>query len=567
MSVFRLRIFSHLPRPRVVFGFVLAGLSVAISSLPVMAHGTFDARLAVLNEKLSRQPEDATLHFNLAELYCEHEEPLKALTELEQVKALAPGKLPVDYLTGMCLRQAGQPAEALVALNRFVTVNPDNSLARLQRARVHAALGNISDGLDDYRAALRLSLRVEPDLVQETADALAASGHSDEAVQVLDAGLVTLGPIPSLTLRALELETATGRFDAALIRVDILQKAAPRPEPWMAKRAAVLAQAGRNAEARVVWTALIAHLAALPNLERGSHSMSVLAEQAQRALAASDEPLAMRSAAAKRDVPSVTALFPSRSSLGEGSRYEEELDRLDRMIEKAPADAGLRFRRAYLLLLDGKWNEAQANCDEADRLAPGQYSTDRIRGQLLAAEGKLAESRTLLDEFLGVHTDDGLAYAARARVLLQLKQADAALADFRAALKFTPNTDANLYQEVASALAANGQGAEALQVLSAGLAKNAGLPSMVSQALDLEMALGDFDAALARVNAMQKTAPRPEMWMARRASLLARAGRRDESRAAWLALRDRLAALPNLERGSPFFHTLAEQAGQALASR
>ncbi len=109
----------RLTRPHLLRAHWLAVLSVTLGPLLAMAHGTFDARLAVLNEKLVRQPEDAALHFNLAELYCEHEEPTKALAELERVKALAPGKLPVDYLSGMCLLQVGLPADALVALNRF----------------------------------------------------------------------------------------------------------------------------------------------------------------------------------------------------------------------------------------------------------------------------------------------------------------------------------------------------------------------------------------------------------------------------------------------------------------
>jgi tetratricopeptide (TPR) repeat protein len=261
-------------------------LAVVLCPALALAHGTFHDRLAALKARLALTPDDAGIHFNLAELYCEHEEPTPALAALERAEALAPGKLPVEYLRGMCLRLAGRPAEALAALDRFVAAHPENSPARLQRARVHAALDNIPASLEDYRAALRLSARPEPDLVQETADALAAHGSRDEAVQVLDAGLARLGPVPSLTLRALDLETATGRFDAALTRVDALQKTAPRPEPWMAKRAALLAQAGRTGEARAAWTALRDHLAALPNLERGSHSMSLLAGQANRALAA-----------------------------------------------------------------------------------------------------------------------------------------------------------------------------------------------------------------------------------------------------------------------------------------
>jgi hypothetical protein len=53
----------------------------------------------------------------------------------------------------------------------------------------------------------------------------------------------------------------------------------------MARRASVLAQAGRIEESRTAWQALVDHLAALPNLERGSHALSKLAEEARQALA------------------------------------------------------------------------------------------------------------------------------------------------------------------------------------------------------------------------------------------------------------------------------------------
>ena len=263
---------------------------VLLAPLLAGAHGTFDARMAELDGRLALKPNDPALHFTRAELYCEHEQPAEALAEITLVETLGVGDLPVDYLRGMCLRLAGKPAEALTSLNRYVTAHPENAPARLQRARVQIALGDMPAGLDDYRAALRLSVRPEPDLVQETADTLVAAGKIAEAVQVLDNGLAVLGPVPSLMLRAVDVETATGRFDDALTRVAALQKIAPRPEPWMARRAAILTQAGRIDEARAAWTALISHLAALPNLERGSHSFSLLAEQARQALARLNSP-------------------------------------------------------------------------------------------------------------------------------------------------------------------------------------------------------------------------------------------------------------------------------------
>ena len=52
--------------------------------------------------------------------------------------------------------------------------------------------------------------------------------------------------------------------------------------------------------------------------------------------------------------------------------------------------------------------------------------------------------------------------------------------------------------------------------------------------------------------------------MARRAELLALAGRLDEARAAWSALKQHLSSLPNLQRGTPDFLALSAKADAAL---
>ena len=75
------------------------------------------------------------------------------------------------------------------------------------------------------------------------AQALASNRLTDEAVRVLEAGVKRLGPIPSLQLKILEVEVSAGRYDSALSRLDAMQRSGPRPEPWMEKRASILAQA------------------------------------------------------------------------------------------------------------------------------------------------------------------------------------------------------------------------------------------------------------------------------------------------------------------------------------
>ena len=78
--------------------------------------------------------------------------------------------------------------------------------------------------------------------------------------------------------------------------------------------------------------------------------------------------------------------------------------------------------------------------------------------------------------------------------------------------------------------------------------------------------MGAFDAALTKLETMERNSPRPELWMAKKAALLERSGRKEESRAAWLALQQRIAALPNLERGTQPLNQLAAQAKDALAA-
>jgi tetratricopeptide (TPR) repeat protein len=250
----------------------------------VCAHGGFDERIAELTADLAQRPGDPALLFELADVQARHGDFEAALAGLQKVEQLAPGQFTTDLVRGAALLAGAQPAAARQALDRFLAAHPKHVRALVLRAHAAQELGDQRASLADLRTALQANATPEPDLVRETADTLLAAGRAEEAMQVLDSGIKHLGPVPSLVLQAMTLEIIAGRFDAALTRVDAMQRSAPRPEPWMAKRAGLLAQAGRRQEARAAWTALAAHLAALPNLERGSHAMSLLAEQAQQAL-------------------------------------------------------------------------------------------------------------------------------------------------------------------------------------------------------------------------------------------------------------------------------------------
>jgi tetratricopeptide (TPR) repeat protein len=262
----------------------LAGM-IAASSIPVSAHGTHSTILARVDEHLAAQPLSGDLWYQRGVLEFEHEDWAAAALDFENAQRHAPGKFPVLWWQGRILDQQGNFQDAKSALDRFLAETPGHWGGLASRARIEARLGMHREALDDFRAALAAHPEAGPDLVDEVAQALARNGAVDEAVRVLEVGIKRLGPIPSLQLKVIEVEVAARRFDSALSRLDAMQRSAPRPEPWMEKRASILAQAGRHGESRAAWQALVNHLESLPAIERDSHSMVLLSERARQALA------------------------------------------------------------------------------------------------------------------------------------------------------------------------------------------------------------------------------------------------------------------------------------------
>jgi predicted Zn-dependent protease len=267
-------------------------------------HGGLHERLAQLAADLEKNPNDARLYFELADVNCQHGEWQASLLNLDRVDELAPGKYLTGLLRGDAWLTGGQPEKAKKALDSLLGAHPECARGWLLRARAAQRLGDGPGSVADYREALARTVVWEPDLVCETADALVSQGCGKEAAQVLAAAIGKLGNVPALVQRSLEREIAAKDFDAALRRVEALRQTAPRPEPWMARRASVLAQAGRIEESRAAWQALLDHLAALPNLQRGSHSMSKLAEEARFALSSLDS--------LSPQVPPASAAAPQR---------------------------------------------------------------------------------------------------------------------------------------------------------------------------------------------------------------------------------------------------------------
>ncbi len=247
-------------------------------------HGAYHDVVTAIQAELHVHPGDTALRYKLAEAHVGHDDWRACLKQIKLVERLAPGVYPTGYLRGLALHLAGKDEAAKEALNDFLTKNPDHVDALATRGRVLVKLGFPLDAVMDFQKAVKLADSPNTEWIVDLALVLSDSGKPTEASRAIDEGIMTAGDVPSLLECALEIETAAGLWDSALGRMEGLQKLAPCPEPWMAKRAELMTRAGRADDARAAWTVLRDRLISLPSLERGTPQNVQLLQQARQSL-------------------------------------------------------------------------------------------------------------------------------------------------------------------------------------------------------------------------------------------------------------------------------------------
>lgn len=248
------------------------------------AHGTAEENTAALDREIASRPGDPSPHIRRAMIGLETGAWQAALADAELAVRKGASRDVLDLLCAKALIAGGKLDAAGRVLDGFISAHPHLAEPRLTRARLERRLQHRAEAVAEFRAALSLTETVEPDLFVELAGWLVSDRKTDDALALLDQGVKRTGAVASLAVKALEIEVSQGRFEEALRRIDILQDRAPRAEPWMARRAALLARAGHEREAREAWLSLKSHLENLPDHERGSHAMSLIAIQVAQAL-------------------------------------------------------------------------------------------------------------------------------------------------------------------------------------------------------------------------------------------------------------------------------------------
>jgi predicted Zn-dependent protease len=257
------------------------GLLIVLWVASASGHGEITHQIRALDAAIALAPKDAALHLRRGELHRVHRNFTAATADFVRAEALGSDPGEVALRRGRLLLEAGRAADALAPLARGVELDPENGRAWALRGRALATLGREAEAAHAFDRAIEAQRPPDPDLFLARALARRETGDLESALAGLDEGVARMGPLVALQEPALEIELALDRVDAALRRLDSIARQAAWPTPWQVRRAEILADAGRHAEARRV---LVEARAALATRTRRSPELESRIDRALSAL-------------------------------------------------------------------------------------------------------------------------------------------------------------------------------------------------------------------------------------------------------------------------------------------
>ncbi|WNO08436.1 tetratricopeptide repeat protein [Teredinibacter sp. KSP-S5-2] len=251
----------------IVAGFIFRTLVIFLfffHSSIAFSHGDGNAKIHQLDHQIEHNPNNVKLYEKRAKLLILNENWNKALQDLKKIEKLNPENTDVYLSRAEIYYAQNKYNKSLKSINRYLTSHPDNVPGRLVRARVYTSIQQINEAETDYRFVLTNAQRTLPTWYTEFAEALHSHNKNEQAIQILEQGMATLGDLNVFALTAAEIEFNSGQVNAALTRIDTVLNKADRKDIWLALRGDFLLKANRKDEAKAAYTAALRSQANLP---------------------------------------------------------------------------------------------------------------------------------------------------------------------------------------------------------------------------------------------------------------------------------------------------------------
>jgi tetratricopeptide (TPR) repeat protein len=228
---------------------------------------------------------------------------------------------------------------------------------------------------------------------------------------------------------------------------------------------------------------------------------------------------------------SVCALVVSRADAH--GPLEERIASMTRRIERQPSNAILYLQRGELHRVAGHRAAAERDYERAHRLDPCLREVHLARAQLFFDDDEPSAALSAVDIFLAGEPDDATALFLRGNIKGRLGQTAEALSDMDRALDLMRSPRPAHYiirSRLTTASFDSARGLRrALEGLDEGMRRLGLVVSLQLEAVDLETRLCNFDAALARLDALSRQYVRKDIILVRRGEVLEAAGRRLEA--------------------------------------
>ncbi|MDC1287838.1 hypothetical protein N8198_08125 [Gammaproteobacteria bacterium] len=211
----------------------------------------------------------------------------------------------------------------------------------------------------------------------------------------------------------------------------------------------------------------------------------------------------------------------------------DEIDAISTQITESGEQAALYAKRARVYQNNHMWTQAMSDFDRAAELDSQNSQYDLDRAQLSFEADEFLRALDFIDLFLLRHESSNEALLIRARSYRALGQYQPAVESYRQALAelstFEGSPMPEWYIEYADTWLLAGEKRNALRVLHQGIEQLGVLGVLQLRAAELEVDLELYDSALARIDQLLTQAQRKDLWLARRAEILSKAGRDDEA--------------------------------------
>ena len=206
--------------------------------------------------------------------------------------------------------------------------------------------------------------------------------------------------------------------------------------------------------------------------------------------------LSLTAAAGAQEFASDAHEFLLAKMAADDGRFEEALNRLDRILEKSPDDPVLRYERAMILIDAGRIEKAEAELRQVVAKTPDFYDANRVLGRVLLDRGttdkaRVEEALKYLQAAYKAYPDDfstGLAVAHILTSLNRLPEAERVLATM---VERAPDQRALNYQ-YAQVLTKLGRGSESKQYLERAVAVDPTFTPAIMQLLDMYQEENEF---------------------------------------------------------------------------